>query len=97
MRVLFSPRFQLQALALERADSRQIGAVLNRLAQAEVPIGKRLAGDLHECYSIRVGLNHRLRLVYQLRSPDATVLVVGSRERGIVYIQAVQVLKELEQ
>jgi mRNA-degrading endonuclease RelE of RelBE toxin-antitoxin system len=96
MKVVFSPSFQRQVLAMDRADTRLIGAALSRLQVTEIPIGKRLSGALHNCYSIRVGLNHRMRLVYEVKQLDARVLVVGPRERGIVYIQAIQVLKELE-
>jgi hypothetical protein len=40
----------------------------------------------------------RLRVVYSPESGQVIrLLIVGPRERGIVYIQAVQVLKELEQ
>lgn len=96
MKVLFSPAFQKQVLAMDRADARLVGAVLSRLQLADLPIGKRLSGELHNCFAVRAGLNHRLRLVYEVRAFEAKVLVVGPRERGIVYIQAVQILKELE-
>ncbi len=96
MKVLFSATFQKQALTMDRADAKLVGAVLSWLQLTDVPFGKRLSGQLHNCYAIRVGLNHRLRLVYEFQELDARVLVVGPRERGIVYIQAIQVLKELE-
>ena len=73
-----------------------IGMVLNKIQDSDVPLGKRLSGVLHNCYSIRTGLNHRLRLVYEIRPNEATILVAGPRERGLVYIQAIEVLRELE-
>lgn len=96
MNIWFSPTFQRQLLLLEKVDARNIGSLLNRLELSDQPLGKRLGGDLHGCYSIRVGLRQRLRLVYELVDTDASVLVVGPREHGMVYIQALEVLKELE-
>lgn len=97
MKIEVSPTFQRQLLLLERVDSRNIGAALDRLQQSDLPLGKRLAGELQDCYSLRAGLRQRLRLVYEYRGPNANVLVVGPREHGLVYVQALQVLKELEQ
>jgi mRNA-degrading endonuclease RelE of RelBE toxin-antitoxin system len=96
MQVLFSPTFQRQLLSLDRADALRLRDVLDRLAGSEVPLGKRLHGELHNCFAIRVGANHRLRLIYEHQDEFAHALVIGPRERSAVYIQALQVLNELE-
>ncbi|NBU22728.1 MAG: hypothetical protein EBS38_02285 [Actinobacteria bacterium] len=59
--------------------------------------GKVLRGALHGCRSIRTGHHNRLRIVFSARTSEILqLIVVGPRERGMVYIQAIQVLKELE-
>ena len=96
MKVVFSSIFQAQLFHLQRVDTTHIGKVLDRLKSSDVPVGKRLSGNLHLCFSVRVGLNQRLRLVYLVRVREALVLTVGPREDEAVYVQAQQILKELE-
>lgn len=70
---------------------------IEQIKASDAVSGKALTGLLHECKSIQTGHNGRLRIVFSLRSNQLLQLIVaGPRERGIVYIQAVQVLKELE-
>ena len=97
MRVSFSRVFTAQLLLLEKVDARHIGTILDRLKASDLAVGKRLSGDLHNCFSVRVGLRHRLRIVYLVKAREAVILTVGQREGNAVYIQALQILKELEQ
>jgi hypothetical protein len=96
VKVVFSSFFQAQLFQLQRVDTRHIGIVLDRLKSSDTPVGKRLSGNLHLCFSVRAGLNQRLRLVYLVRGKEARILTVGPREDEAVYIQAQQILKELE-
>jgi mRNA-degrading endonuclease RelE of RelBE toxin-antitoxin system len=83
---------------LDRSEQILVLKTVERLKQTENEIGKPLTGDLHHCRSIRTGSAGRLRIVFRTETRQVLrLLVVGPRERGIVYIQAVQVIKQLEQ
>ena len=86
--------------ALERLDRSEQLLVLKTVEQIKSSngdTGKELSGPLHDCKSLRTGHHGRLRIVFSTAPKQPIqLLIVGPRERGIVYIQAIQVLKELE-
>ena len=93
-----TPAFTRAVRALDRAEQILVLKSVERISQSEQLVGKPLSGGLRNCRSIRTGHMGRLRVVYSTESGQVIrLLIVGPRERGVVYIQAVQVLKELEQ
>lgn len=82
---------------LDRVEQILVFKSVERIKIGGGDIGKRLAGPLHDCFSLRTGHGGRLRIVFKLKSFQILrLLTVGPREQGMVYIQALQVLKELE-
>lgn len=49
----------------------------------ETFLGKRLHGDLKDCYSLRVG--RRLRIVYSISQKDKTIHVIAIGPRETIY------------
>lgn len=97
MRAQPTRAFAKAVAKLDRSEQILVLKTVERLKQSEVESGKLLSGELQGCRSVRTGISGRLRLVYSLQSVHVLrLLIVGPRERGVVYIQALQILKELE-
>lgn len=97
MRAQPTRAFTRAVAKLDRSEQILVLKTVERLKQSEVEIGKLLSGELQGCRSIRTGVSGRLRIVFSLQSVQALrLLIVGPRERGVVYIQALQILKALE-
>jgi mRNA-degrading endonuclease RelE of RelBE toxin-antitoxin system len=89
--------FRRALAGLDRSEQKLVLNSIERLKVSGYATGKLLQGELHGCRSIRVGHHNRLRIVYSADSGELLqLLVIGPRERGLVYIQAIEVLKELE-
>lgn len=89
--------FRRAVLKLDRTEQILVLKSVERIKRSEGNLGKRLDGPLHDCFSIRTGMGGRLRIVFSPLSAEALrLLAVGPREHGLVYIQALQVLNQLE-
>ncbi len=89
--------FRRALAGLDRSEQQLVLKSIERLKGSGYATGKLLHGELHGCRSIRVGHHNRLRIVYSADSGELLqLLIIGPRERGLFYIQAIQVLKELE-
>jgi mRNA-degrading endonuclease RelE of RelBE toxin-antitoxin system len=97
VRAVPTSAFSKAVRKLDRAEQILVLKTVEKLTSSDLILGKRLAGKLSECFSIRTGTNSRLRLVFT-SSPNRVLLVwVGPRADKAVYMQAVGILKELEQ
>lgn len=93
-----SHAFRKAVLKLDRSEQILVLKTVERICSSRAAIGKHLAGELRGSRSIRTGVQGRLRIVFLAHSPEKVqLLVVGPRENSVVYIQALRVLRELEQ
>jgi hypothetical protein len=85
-------------LKLDKSEQILVLRTVEQIKSSSAGVGKELAGELRGCRSARTGSNGRLRIVFHPTSRDFLQLItVGPRERGVVYAQALKVLKDLEQ
>ena len=90
--------FRKAMLKLDKSEQILVLRTVEQIKSSSAGVGKELAGELRGCRSARTGTNGRLRIVFHPISRDFLQLItVGPRERGVVYYQALKVLKDLEQ
>lgn len=90
--------FRKAMLKLDKSEQILVLRTVEQIKSSSAEIGKELAGELRGCRSARTGTNGRLRIVFHPISKEFLQLIaVGPRERGVVYAQALKVLKDLEQ
>lgn len=92
-----SEAFRASLLKLDRSEQILVLKTVERILSSKAAIGKPLSAGLRGCRSIRTGSQGRLRIVFFTPSAESLkLLAVGPREDAVVYIQALQVLRELE-
>ena len=90
--------FRKAMLKLDKSEQILVLRTVEQIKSSSAGVGKELAGELRGCRSARTGTNGRLRIVFHPISREFLQLItVGPRERGVVYAQALKVLKDLEQ
>lgn len=93
MKLILRPEYRKMLLSLDPSEGQIVARSMRRIEHAAGAIGKPLRGDLSMCRSIRTRHNSRLRIVYRPLDDSAELLAVGKREGRIVYIIALEVLR----
>ncbi len=97
MIVRSSHAFRKALERLDRSEQRLVLKTVEQIKASEGAGGKELSGPLHDCKSLRTGHHSRLRVVFStVPQQPIQLLIVGPRERGVDYIQAIQVMREPE-